>query len=59
MAFYVAKNDKPNSGLQVKFLKVLSDLTQLGFSRHNGLNISNIKFHKNPSSRAGGKTIRS
>lgn len=34
MAFYVARNDKPNSGLQVKFLKVVSDLTELGFSRH-------------------------
>jgi hypothetical protein len=57
-AFCVTRNDKPNSGPQVKFLKFMSDLTELEFSRHIGLNISNIKFHKNPSSRANGQTLR-
>jgi len=57
MAFYVARNDKPNSSPQAKFLKCLSKLTELGLSRHIELNISNIKFHRAPSSRVDGQTL--
>jgi hypothetical protein len=47
---YVAGNNKTYLGLHVNCLYFCPILNKLEVSRQNFINVSNIKFHRNPSS---------